>query len=75
MQYHKDGAIINMKYIIILLSLLLSSCASNRNRKLNEEIFAKYPSIPVMSYDTEHCSTIPFMIRVNGIWTTVHAHK
>jgi len=60
-----------LKYIILLLSL--TSCSSIKNRKLNEELFEKYDSILIFPMDdsTSKCSTVPYMIRVNNVWTPV----
>jgi hypothetical protein len=57
-------AIINMKYIICLIALSLTSCVTNweRNRKLNKEIFEEYLVKPnlarsMMGQDGPVCST------------------
>jgi len=59
------------KYIILLLTL--TSCSSIKNRKLNEELFEQYDSILIfpMEDGTVKCSTVPYMIRVNNVWTPV----
>ncbi len=59
------------KYII--LALTLTSCSSIKNRKLKQELFEKYDSILIfpMEHDTGKCSTVPYMIRVNNVWTPV----
>ena len=49
-----------MKYIILLLTLFLSSCITNRveNRALNKELLEKYiVNIPAMGLDGPICST------------------
>jgi len=59
------------KYII--LALTLTSCSSITNRKLNEELFEKYDSILIFPMDDNsgECSTVPYMIRINNVWTPV----
>jgi hypothetical protein len=57
----------------LVFACLLSSCSS-RIDKLNREIMMTYP-YSAMADNTSNCSTVPYMIRVNGIWTPVKVQK
>ena len=48
-----------LKYIVLVITLLTTSCVTNweRNRKLNDEIFYEYLVKPMMGQDGPICST------------------
>jgi len=51
----------------LVVCCLLSSCASKID-KLNRDIMLTYP-YSAMADNSSNCSTVPYMVRVNGIWT------
>ncbi len=55
----------------LIIACLLSSCSSKVDiDKLNKDIMMSYP-YAAMADNSRNCSTVPYSVRINGIWTPV----